>query len=74
MNVEIGQKVKISKDTAGDLKWYNDETYTIVCIDKPFLILDKLIPIKQSNKIHEIYLMSLSELRRNKLEQLNNLI
>ena len=71
MNVEIGQRVKISKDIAGDLKWYNDETYTIVGIDKPFLILDKLIPIKQSNKIHEIYLMGLSELRRNKLIQLN---
>ena len=32
MNVEIGQRVKISKDIAGDLKWYNDETYTIVGI------------------------------------------
>jgi hypothetical protein len=73
MKFNIGQKVKMSKDVAADLRWYNNETYTILNIDGNFLVLDKVIPIKCTNKIHQMYIMSLSELRKNKLMKLNEI-
>jgi len=79
--LKIGDKVRINKEKTikqfqsnGEQlpEWYTNEIFTITHINNSIITLDKNLQM-YGNLIHENYLISLKEERKNKLLKIDSL-